>query len=199
MASKQPIHLAADREPWDRQPGETNKQYSRFRVFMELGRTRTLKQAVEILHGVGDDRVSYRTLMQYAYEYRWTERAESNDLAHDQREAQRLITLRNEMYARHRKMAGALQAKAVAALQKIQPENMTALDVVRFIRYGTQIEATALGEPTVITGVTGPGGGPILTDDMSRLTADERRARLLQVSQELARRAGASMVDEDDE
>jgi hypothetical protein len=199
MGSKPPIHLATDREPWDRQPGESNRQYSRFRVFMELGRVRTLKQAVEILHGVGDDRVSYRTLMQYAYEYRWTERAESHDLAQDQLEAQRLITLRQEMYARHRRMAGALQAKAVAALQKIKPEEMTPLDVVRFIRYGTQIEANALGEPTATIAATGPGGGPIMVDDMSRLTPEERRSRVLAISAELARRAGASQLTEDDE
>lgn len=199
MASKPPINLADDREPWDRQPGESNRQYSRFRVFMELGRTRTLKQAVEMLHGVGDDRVAYRTLMQYAYEYRWTERAESHDYAQDQLEASRLLTMRREMYARHRKIAGALQAKAVAALQNIQPQDMTALDVVRFVRYGTQIEATALGEPTQTVAVTGPAGGPIMTDDMSRLSAEERRSRLLTISAELARRAGAAQLGDDDE
>lgn len=199
MSSKPPIHLATDREPWDRQTGESNRQYSRFRVFMELGRTRTLKQTVEMLHGIGDDKVSYRTLMQYAYEYRWTERAESNDLAQDQLEAQRLLTLRREMWARHRKMAGGLQAKAVAALQRIKPEDLTPLDVVRFIRYGTQIEATALGEPTQITQVTGPGGGPVMVDDMSRLSPEERRARLLSISGELARRAEAGALTDDDE
>lgn len=199
MGSKPPIHLAVDREPWDRQPGESNRQYSRFRVFLELGRSRTLKQAVEILHGIGDDKVQYRTLMQYAYEYRWTERAGSSDLAQDQLEAQRLIKLRTEMYARHRRMAGALQSKAVAALALIQAADMTPLDVVRFIRYGVQIEATALGEPTTITAVTGPGGGPVMTEDMSRLDPQERRVRLLAISAELARRASASEVHEDDE
>lgn len=199
MGSRQPLHLANDREPWDRQPGESNRQYSRFRIFMELGRVRTLKQAVEILHGVGDTSVSYRTLMQYAYEYRWTERAEAHDLAQDQLEAQRLLTLRQEMIARHRKIAGALQAKAVAALAHIQPEAMTPLDVVRFIRYGTAIEANALGQPTETVGVTGPGGGPIQVDDMSRLSPEERRSRVLAISAELARRAGASQLTDDDE
>ncbi len=199
MGSRAPIHLATDREPWDRQPGESNRQYSRFRIFMELGRTRTLKQAVEMLHGVGDDKVAYRTLMQYAYEYRWTERAESHDLAQDQLEAQKLLTLRREMWARHRKMAGALQAKAVEALREIKAKDLTPLDVVRMIRYGTQIEANALGEPTMITQVTGPGGGPVLVDDMSRLSPDERRSRLLSISAELARRAEAGQLTDDDE
>lgn len=197
--SKPPIPLADDREPWDRQPGESNRQYSRYRVFMELGRTRTLKQTVEMLHGIGDEYVSYRTLMQYAYQYRWTERAESHDYAQDQLEAAKLLRLRQEMYARHRKIAGSLQAKAVAALKDLDPADLTALDIVRMIRYGTQIEATALGEPTQITQVSGPAGGPVLVDDMGRLTPEERNARRLALAAELARRAKASQVHEDDE
>lgn len=199
MGSKQPIHLAADREPWDRQPGESNKQYSRFLVFRDLGRTRTLKQAVEMLHGVGDNTVSYRTLMQYAYEYRWTERAESHDRAQDQLEAAKLIKLRNEMYSRHRRLASGLLGKAVTALQALNTETLTPLDIVRFIRYGTDIESRALGEPTQITQVTGPSGGPVLVDDLSKLSPEDRAARLQQIAAEITRRAQASAVTEDDE
>lgn len=199
MSSKQPIHLAVDREPWDRQPGETHKQYSRFEIFRQLGRMRTLKQAVEMLHGVGDASVSYRTLMQYAYEYRWTERAEAHDRAQDQLEAARLLQLRNEMYSRHRRLASGLLAKAVAGLQNIQPADMTPLDVVRFIKYGAEIETRALGEPTQIHTHTGPGGGPVQVDDMSHLSPADRAARLTQISAELARRAAASAVTDDDE
>ncbi len=199
MGSKPPIHLAVDREPWDRQLGESNRQYSRFRVFMELGRTRTLKQAVEMLHGVGDNGVSYRTLMQYAYEYRWTERAESHDRAQDTLEAARLLTLRNEMYSRHRRMASGLMGKAVAALQALQPANMTPRDIVSFLKYGADMEVRALGEPTHITTVQGPGGGPVQVEDMGKLTPEDRSARLLQISAELARRANATAVTEDDD
>ena len=114
MSSKQPIHLGTDREPWDRQNGESNRQYSRFIAFRDLGRMRTLKQAVEMLHGIGDNSVSYRTLMQYAYEYRWTERAEAWDFAQDRLEAARLLELRREMHSRHRRLASGLMAKAVS-------------------------------------------------------------------------------------
>lgn len=199
MSSKPPIHLGVDREPWDRQTGETNRQYSRFLVFRDLGRTRTLKQAVEMLHGVGDSGVGYRTLMQYAYEYRWTERAEAHDRAQDQLEAARLLQLRTEMYSRHRRMASGLQAKAVAALQLLQPGDMNPRDIVQFLKYGTDIEKGALGEPTQVLQHQGPGGGPVQVDDMSHLSPADRAARLTQISAELARRAAASAVTEDDE
>ncbi len=199
MGSKQPIHLAVDREPWDRQPGESNRQYSRFEVYRSLGRMRTLKQAVEMLHGVGDTGVSYRTLQQYAYEYRWTERAEAWDRAQDQLEAARLLQLRNEMVSRHRRLASGLLAKAVAGLQKINPDDMSPLDVVRFIKYGADIERQALGEPTMIHQHQGPAGGPIAVDDMSKLSPEDRAARLTAISAELARRAAAAAVTDDDE
>lgn len=199
MGSKQPIHLGVDREPWDRQQGESNRQYSRFVIFRDLGRLRTLKQAVEMLHGVGDTGVSYRTLMQYAYEYRWTERAEAHDRAQDQLEAARLLQLRQEMYSRHRRLASGLLAKAVAGLQNVQPAEMSPLDIVRFIKYGAEIESRALGEPTQVHQHQGPAGGPVQVDDMSHLSPADRAARLNAISAELARRAAASAVTEDDE
>lgn len=199
MGSKQPLHLAVDREPWDRQPGESNRQYTRFIVFRDLGRMRNLKQAVEMLHGVGDNGVSYRTLMQYAYEYRWTERAEAHDRAQDMLEIARLTQLRNEMFSRHRRLASGLLGKAVAALQQLQPADMSPLDVVRFIKYGAEIESRALGEPTQVHQHQGPGGGPVAVDDMSHLSPEDRRTRLTQLSAELARRAQAASVTEDDE
>lgn len=197
MGSKPPIHLSPDLDPWERQPGESNRMYSRFRTFLELGRTRTLKQAAEMLHTLGD-KVTYRTLMQYAYELRWTERAEAHDRDQDRLERERLLSLRREMQSRHRKLASGLMAKAVAALTKIKPEDLTPLDIVRMSKHAADLERAALGEPERTIAVTGHGGGPIITEDFSHYTPEERRARLEQISIELARRA-ALRDDDDDE
>ena len=199
MASKPPLHLATDREPWDRQNGESNRQYSRFIAFRDLGRMRTLKQAVEMLHGVGDTSVAYRTLMQYAYEYRWTERAESWDFAQDRLEAARLLQMRREMHSRHRRLASGLMAKAVQALTALQPSDMSPRDIVAFVKQGADIEGRALGEPTSLVQHTGPGGGPIAVDDMSHLSAADRAARLNAIAAELARRAASSATSDDDD
>lgn len=198
MGSKPPIQLATDRDPWERQNGESNRQYSRFRTFMELGRGRTLKQAVEMLHGLGDN-VSYRTLMQYAYEGRWTERAEAHDRDQDRLERERLLVLRREMLARHRKLASGLMAKAVARLQSLNPAELTALDVTRFVRQAAELERAALGEPERTVAVSGPGGGPILVDDFAQYTPEERKARLEAIHAELGRRVALHDADEDDD
>jgi hypothetical protein len=90
-------------------------------------------------------------------------------------------------------------AKAVARLSAMQPSELTPLDLIRFIKYGADIERQALGEPTAIHQHQGPGGGPVAVEDMSRLKPEERAARLTQISAELARRAAAQAVTEDDE
>lgn len=197
MASKPPIRLDPDRDPWDKQPGESDRMYSRFRSFMELGRGRTLKQAAEILHTLGDQ-VSHRVLQQYSYEKRWTERAEAFDRDQDRLEREKLLTLRREMLARHRKLAGGLMAKAVNRLQQLPVSELSPLDVVRFVRAAAELELRALGEPERTVGVSGPNGGPVLVDDFGQYTPAERRARLEQIATELARRAAMHDTDDDE-
>lgn len=197
MGSKPPIHLSGDRDPWERQDRESHKQYSRFRTFLEMGRTRTLKQAAQMLGALGDT-VSYRTLMQYAYEQRWTERAEAHDRDQDRLERERLLKLRDEMLARHRKLAAGLTAKAVARLTDLKPAELTALDIVRFIRQAAELERAALGQPERVIGLSGPTGGPVAVEDFSHYPPEERKARLLQVHAELGRRAAAGDGDDDE-
>lgn len=43
------IELDPDRAPWDRQPGESQRRYDAFRVYLELGRGRTLAKAAHQL------------------------------------------------------------------------------------------------------------------------------------------------------
>lgn len=197
MTTKPPLRLSDDRDPWERQPGESHRQYSRFRTYMELGRGRTLKQAAEMLHAVGDQ-VGYRSLQQYGYMGRWTERAEAHDRDQDRLERERLLVLRREMLARHRKIASGLMAKAIARLTALQPGDLTPLDIVRFVREATTLERAALGEPERTVAVTGGGGGPIVVEDFAHYTPAERRSRLEAIATELSRRA-LSQVDDDDE
>lgn len=197
MATRPPIHLAVDRDPWHRQPTESQKMYSRFFTFMELGRARTLNQTKEMLDTLGD-KLTYNSLYQVSYTFRWTERSEAFDRDQDRQEAQRLLLLRREMLARHRRLAAGLHTKAVKALTDLKPEELTALDIVRFIKYGAELERKALGEPDTHVALSGPGGGPIGVEDFSQYEPDERRARLRSIAQELNRRAGLHDDDDDE-
>jgi len=196
VPTKQPIRIATDRDPWDRQPGESVRQYARFRTYVELGRGRDLKQTKEILDGLGDV-ITAGTLYQTSYTYRWTDRADAFDHDQDDHERRRLSVLRRAMVERHRKIATALTAKALQRLQSMNIDELTPLDLVRFIDLAVKLERTALGEPERTIAVSGPGGGPVPIDDYSRLTPDERRARLRALAREMLARAG--IVDDDDE
>lgn len=193
-----PLTIAGDRDPWERQPGESLRMYSRFRAFLELGRARTLKQVAETLQVLGDE-VGYRSLQQYSYRWRWTERAEAHDRDQDRLDRERLLARRREMTERHLKLSTALMAKAVERLRQLPAADLTALDVVRFVRTAVAIEQAALGEPERTVAVTGPAGGPLVVEDFARYTPQERQDRLRALLAELGRRVGGSGADEDDD
>lgn len=197
MTTRGPITLDATRDPWERQAGETARQYGRLTVYLGLGRVRTLKMCVRALNERGDS-VAHRTLQQVAWEHRWTERAEAHDLAQDETARQQLVADRRDMVDRHRGVAGVLLTKALSALKLIPPNLLDPSDVVRLIKLATDLERTALALPKEHVALSGPSGGPIQTEDLSGLTGEERRSRLSEIAAELARRAGTTGDDDDD-
>lgn len=200
MATAPPIPLTPDREPWDKQNAETPRMYSRFAAFRDLGDTRTLKAALEILNATSGRQITMGTLHQISYTYRWSERAEAFDNYQSAAERQRLVMLRRDMIERHRKLAAGLTSKAVAALTELDAADMAAVDIVRFLTVAADLERKALGEPTERVAISGPTGtGPVQIEDMSHLSADQRRLRLGQIATELARRAGRDVLTEDEE
>ncbi|MEV4122871.1 hypothetical protein [Micromonospora sp. NPDC049645] len=202
MTHRPPIALSSGRDPWEQQPAESDLMYSRFRTYLELGRARTLTQVAEILTTLGDPatrstaaRVYIRSL---SARYRWVERCGAFDREQSRIEAERLVEQRRDLIQRYRSISGSLVTKAKAGLEKLKDDDLSALDVVRFFKIAFQIESTALGMPVDTVAVTGPGGGPMLVDDLGRLTPEERRQRLAQLAAEVGRRAAAP-PDSDDE
>ncbi len=196
MAHRPPIGLSADRDPWERQEGESDLMYARFRVYLELGRTRTLTSAAEILTSTGDtSRLGGAYIRSLAHSYRWTQRTGAYDREQDRLERERLVEQRRDMIRRHLKTANDLTAKAREALTKVKIDKLTPLDIVRFFRLATAIEANALGLPGETVAVTGAAGGPVLLDDLSGLTDEQRRERMAEVAREVAARAGTALDD----
>ena len=191
-----PFTLAAGLDPWERQPGESDRMYARFSAYLQLGRTRTLTSAAEILTSTGDDanlHGSYiRTL---SAQFRWVERVGAYDREQERLERERLIEQRLDMIKRHRQIANDLSAKAKLALARLTIEKITPLDLVRMFRLAATIEATALGMPFETLAVTGPAGSALLVDDLSQYTPEERRERLADIATQLHQRAGTSVDD----
>lgn len=198
--SAPPITLTPDREPWERQNAESPRMFSRFAAFRDLGDTRTLKAALEILNATSGRQIAMGTMHQMSYTYRWAQRCEAFDNYQSAADRQRLIMLRRDMIERHRKVAAGLTGKAASALQALNIADLAAVDIVRFFTLAADLERKALGEPTERVALTGATGtGPVQIEDMSRLSSDQRRVRLGQIAAELARRAGRDVLTEDEE
>lgn len=201
MAHRDPIRLSADRDPWEKQDGESDLMYSRFRTYLDLGRTRNLTAVREILTATGDksSRMTGAYLKSLAFSYLWTQRTGAYDRDQDRLDIERRIEQRRDMINRHLKTANDLTAMARRAMARITVDKMTPLDVVRFFKLAAQIESNALGLPGNTVAVTGAAGGPVLLDDLTSLTDDDRRARLAEVAREVAARAGTALDDPDAE
>jgi hypothetical protein len=192
------LRLDPDRDPWERQQKEGTAQYARFTFFRDLGRLRTLTRVYKLLTETGDT-LKYNSLRQYAYRYRWVERAEHWDIAQDAADHERLIIDHREMVAKHRRIAGVVITKALTALQKIPSDAiLEPADIVRFLKFATDIERIALGAPQRTVAVTGAAGGPVQVEDIGALSPEQRRARFSEVLAEIAQRAGLDADDDDD-
>lgn len=196
MAKRKPIDLDPSRDPWDQQPRETARQYERFLRYRDLGRMRSLTGLNKMLTEIGDE-LTYGTIRIQSHLCRWTERAQSWDQRQDELDRDRVTKARRDMIDRHQKIAGALVKKALGALRVLGDTDLDPVDVVRFLKLATDLEVRALGEPHQTIAVTGPAGGPIVTEDITDLTDDERRIRLKEIATELARRAGLSTTETD--
>lgn len=131
--------------PWERQPGETARQFAKFNAFLRLpAQTRTIR---ELARQTGRSLGLLGTL---ASRFRWIERAELWDEHMQRLQLAADEQARVEMAERHAQIAMGLQQRALTRLQQLQPEALDAKDVARFLEVATRLERLARGEPTEI-------------------------------------------------
>jgi hypothetical protein len=166
-------------EPWEQQPGEPNRWYSRFETFRLAGPNRSLLGVVNAERqqgGANKAKSIPQAWAKNAKEWRWRERAETWD------ERQRLEARAThqkeieEMNRRHLQEAKALQSKAIQRLKALEHDQLSPADLLRFFTEGTKLERTALGEPETIEEkrLTGPGGGAVLFTVEDAVNADRQ-------------------------
>lgn len=193
---RRPLELAADHDPWERQPSESETHYGRFALYRDMGRERSLKQLGETLRSSGA-RVSQPWLYQISSRHRWDERTRAWDNEQDRLLLALTARKRRDMAERHARLASGMIGKALAALAQLVPADLAARDLIRMIEVATRLEREALGEPGQTIAVTGRDGGPVMVD-YSNLTPEQRQERLAELAAEAARRAGAPLGADDD-
>jgi len=193
------LKLSPDVQLWARQPKESNDDFLRFKIYMELGDSRSLEQVVEVWNTTNGPRkqITLSTIKKVSALNRWSDRVGAWDAMQWEEENRRLIKLRKDMLERHRKQGIALQAKGAQIIAAMPVAAVGPGDGLRLIVEGARMESAAIGEPAPVHHGRAGGPDPMDTSDW---TPEQRRAHLRELAYELGARSGAGgLVDDDDD
>lgn len=154
--SKPPRPLDTDRDPWERQTGETSKQYQAFCIYRDLGQGRSIRLVAEALGR------SRRTLEMNSVKWQWVIRSAEYD-SHLDRE----MRLSNEAKIKAARddyvlMARSIREKIAGRLISLNPDEIRAVSIPNMLQTVVNIEMSALGVTdtgSVEYDLSGPGGG----------------------------------------
>ena len=130
---------------WERQPKESPQAYEAFKLYCELGDKRSLRKVEEELNK------SHALIGRWSSAWNWKNRSRDydNDLRRQEfAEAQRA---QRKMQERQMQTAMLLQKKAVQALDKLQIEDLTPSEILRFISEGARLERETRAENTALS------------------------------------------------
>jgi hypothetical protein len=189
-------------QPWERLPNESPQSFEAFSRYRDMGAERSL---AKVAQAVGK---SKQLIERWSVRDHWVMRADSWDVEADRVHRAYLVSHRREVDRRQLRLAGAMQAKLVEALNNLDAKKLTPRDVAYWLDITTKVQRAALGLGDKIE-VSGPDGGPI---ELANLTPEEAAQRLAEISREIRRRlednplasplAGLDLgteIDEDDD
>lgn len=152
--------VAIQREPWERQPGETSPAFAAFALYRDLGGSRTIRRAAEI-HAESTRRnieTVYSGFKVWASKWDWHTRCEEYDVIVDRRmrEARESEWERREQD--HASLFRSLQLRAALRVvggempggQKIDAapvEELSLMDAARVLDLAVKGERVANGKP----------------------------------------------------
>jgi hypothetical protein len=149
--------MTEEKQPWDRQPGETSRSYELFSIYRNLGPQRSLPKA----KASSETTPSLSRLKQHCKKHNWVERCRAYD---DYREMQERVEEdkrrekeRREMADRHAKIAVLGQNIVVKGVEKLLADmeqgkrDPSASDLSRLLDVAVKVERLSRGVPTEIS------------------------------------------------
>src|SRR5437762_9550358 len=142
---------------WDRQMGESSKAYSHFRIYRDMGVSRSLRH----MAGLPGCTSVRRQLNRWSSRWRWVERCSQYD---DHLEYQARLEQekeRKDMVKRHAKIAVLGQNLVVKGMEQLIAEiedgsrRATPSDLSRLLEVAVRVERLSRGEPTEISELAG--------------------------------------------
>lgn len=131
-----------DREPWDRQKGETKKAFEAFTVYRDLGTTRSLAKVANKLDK------SKTIIGRWSSKWNWVERTNAWDDELDRLNKLEQIEEVKKMAERHAKTSMMFQQKVIERLAEVNPGELSPNDLARWFEVAVKIERLSRGEPT---------------------------------------------------
>lgn len=132
--------MAKEIQPWERQNGETPKQFEAFVVYRDMGEERSLAK-------VGNALGKSKALMErWSSANNWVERAGAWDNEQDRILRQQQLKDIKKMRERHAKIAEAGLIKAAQALKNMNPEDFKPGDIPKFLEACSKLERISRGD-----------------------------------------------------
>lgn len=131
-------------KPWERQEGETPKQFEAFVVYMNFGCERS---HVKVAEKLGK---SANLISRWSSANNWVERAGLWDDERERIARQEQIKEIKKMRERHAKGAVAMFAKAMEGLKDLKPGDLSPQDIVKMFAESTKIERLSRGDTSEV-------------------------------------------------
>lgn len=131
-------------KPWERQEGETPKQFEAFVIYRDMGEERSLSKVSQQLNK------SKQLLGRWSVANNWVERCVSWDNEQDRILRQQQLKDIRKMRERHAQGAMAMLAKALKGLQGLNAEELSPQDIVKMFAEATKIERLSRGDTSEV-------------------------------------------------
>lgn len=135
--------MAKEAKPWERQDGETTKQFEAFVVYRDM-EERSLANTGKLLGK------SKAMMERWSSANNWVERVAAWENEKDRIARQEQIKEIRKMRERHAKGSVAMFAKALEGLKNLNPEELTAQDIVRMFSESVKAERISRGDTSEV-------------------------------------------------
>ncbi len=142
-------------KPWDRLPGEPPRDYRVFLMYRNLGMSRSLRYLVMELNNLDPKNKKMtkpakevpKTMQRRSTKFRWVDRCAAWDDAQLQMEESHWNKRQNDLRRSQWEASELLFKLGTAALKNLQPADLTAKDIIRFLELASEIGKETKREP----------------------------------------------------
>ena len=140
MARRKKQEAPEDLKPWERQPGETPKQWEAFALYRDMGAERSIQKVADALGKTKPN------LGVWSRENHWVDRVTAWDAEVDRLNRLQQIKDIKKMRKNHATVASAMIVKAAQALNKIPVDDIKASDVSKMVEVASKLERISRGD-----------------------------------------------------